>query len=113
MQVLNLKDEELANLTGSRVIIAGELWHQLPNGDAMIDKIKAIYELEYKYHALKNNPGKWTGMPKRHSNTMNKMEGLIQKIASDIAGDLIKVFDQWLSKHALLSADKWAKGRIR
>jgi len=102
----------LSDYTGKKIKIATEEWYKLPLADDLMDKIEAIYELEYKYHTLKNNVVKWTGLPKRYDSVINKMENLIKDIASEIADDLIDVFEDWLSRHALTDADKWAKARM-
>ena len=93
----------------ARIIFADFLKKEPENFE---DYLEALYELEYKYHTLKNNPGNWEGNPKRYENILAKMEDLIKDIASEIADDLIEVFDDWLSKHALLDANAWAKSRM-
>jgi hypothetical protein len=102
----------LANITQSRIKVAVDDWHGLPKSDDMYDQLEAIYELEYKYHQIKNGEANWTGNPKRYDNTLKAMGDLIKEIAADIAGDLLGVFENWLENHALLSAEKWAKKRV-
>jgi len=104
----------LSDYTGKRVIIAVEDWYNLPMGDELIDKIEAIYELEYKFNTLKSKfKNSKESHLKRYQNILIKMEKLIREIASDIADDLIEVFEEWLSRHALLSADSWANARVK
>ena len=109
----SIKDaiQHLSDITNSRIKIAVTDWHKLPLGDDLMGKVEAIYELEFKYHTLKNNPSKWKGHPKRYENTLSKMEELIKEVAAEIADDLIEVFEDWLSKHAITNAKKWAESR--
>jgi len=103
--------QHLSNITNSRIKIAVTDWHKLPLDDDLMGKIEAIYELEFKYYTLKNNPSKWNGHPKRYDNILSKMEEMIKEVASEIADDLIEVFEGWLSKHAITNPDEWAKAR--
>jgi len=105
--------QHLSDITNSRIKIAITDWHKLPLGDDLMDRVEAIYELEFKYHTLKNNPSKWNGHPKRYDNTLSKMEELIKDVAAEIADDLIEVFEKWLSSHAITNAEEWAKARVR
>ena len=103
--------QHLSNITNSRIKIAVTDWHKLPLDDDLMGKIEAIYELEFKYYTLKNNPSKWNGHPKRYDNILSKMEEMIKEVASEIADDLIEVFEDWLSKHAITNVKEWAKSR--
>ena len=66
------------------------------------DQLKTIYELEYKYNKLKHS----TPEIAKH------IEHKTKEIGSDLADKLIEVYEDWLSKHAILKPHEWAEERF-
>lgn len=77
--------------------------------DTFKDKLKAIYELEYRYQAINKNNNI---MPQRKENILNQIEKKIQEIIPEIKNTFLKVFEKWLETHALLDPEQWAKARL-
>jgi hypothetical protein len=74
------------------------------------DKIRAFYELEYKYSMIKMHP--WKAHTKRKENILKKLTAKIASVCNGLKGILDYVFSDWLSKHALTDPVQWSKARI-
>jgi len=74
------------------------------------DYIQALYELEYKYSAVKSY--QFNGHPRRRENILNSLKKNLTNIINHIKVIILKVFSNWLSSHALLSSGEWGKQRM-
>lgn len=82
-------------------------------GLGLKDMLEDFYEAEYKYHELKNNPHKWSGLPKRYDNVLDRYADDLRSLASSIARRLRPYFKKWLAEHALTNPKKWGVGRVK
>lgn len=71
--------------------------------------LAAIYELEYKYNAIKNWPFK--GHPKRKENIFAKVKEELQENGALLKNMLINTYSQWLSSHAITDPEQWSLAR--
>lgn len=101
------------SIVATALVLATEEWYDLPEGDSLNDSIWALYELEFKYSQLKAHADKWQGTPQRYDNTLNKMGELLLSVIEDVAEDLLPVYENWLSSHAITKPKKWAKARYK
>lgn len=83
----------------------------LKGSQEILDHFELAYELEYKYHALRNND--FSGSPQRYDNTLNIIEEKAKEVIIPLAKTFIEVFETWLEFHALTSANSWAKARYK
>jgi len=74
------------------------------------DYLSALYELEYKYSAVKNYP--FRGHPNRRENILNSLRNNLINIIEYVKRPILETFSSWLDSHALLSADRWARQRL-
>ncbi len=96
-----------------------QIWKYTPERDDWIDeesnertfssKIKEMYELEYKYSMLKNNP--FTGNPTRKENIIAQIEKNLVEVSMQVREQVLATFEKWLDTHALLSPRTWAEKR--
>jgi hypothetical protein len=84
-----------------------QIWN-MPS-DTFEDKLKALYELEYKYSMLTSKP--FSGIPERHQNILENVEGRLYDVAIEVKDELLKTIGLWLEGHALLSPITWANKR--
>lgn len=87
-----------------------QIWNVDMRDDGIEDKIAALYELEYKYSMVRD---RFQGHPERQANILRELESRLNNVLEEVKDILINVFGEWLSKHALLSADTWASGRAK
>lgn len=96
-----------------------QIWKYIPEEDDIDEyneqrtfssKIKEMYQLEYKWSMLKNNP--FNGMPQRKTNIENKLEERLNAVAEEVRVVLVDVISEWLDKHALLSPTTWGEKRV-
>lgn len=76
-----------------------------------LDLFEFLYELEYKYSMMKMQPFK--GVERRRENMLVLLKARAESVIEVISKSFIEVFEDWLSKHALLSPTKWAKARVK
>ena len=86
-----------------------QIWN-VEDGEYLEDKIAALYELEFKYSTFKTR--RFTGHPKRYENILRGLETRLRDTLEYVKQDLIGVFGQWLSSHALLQPEIWAQKRV-
>lgn len=79
-------------------------------GVSFKEDLANLYELEYKYNTLKKYPFK--GHDRRKENILSKLEQKLSYLISKIKKVLIKLFEGWLSQHALTDPDAWAESRL-
>jgi hypothetical protein len=98
-----------------------QIWHFIdpndPNHEYQEDEstsfsgwIKEMYEMEYKYSMMSKLP--FNGHPKRKENILNMLKQSLVRVTEQIKVPLEKTIEDWLSKHALLSPNTWAKARV-
>src|SRR5208282_4839090 len=75
------------------------------------EHFEMFYELEYKYHAIKNN--EFTGNPARKINLLAIIEEKAKEIIESIAGTFEDVYAEWLEVHAITDPKKWATARVK
>ena len=92
----------------SKKVIA-QLW-KTDHEDSFQGHLERLYELEYKYHKIKNS--KFTGHPKSKENILNGFEKRLKESIKEISDVLESVFKDWLKAHALLDPQKWAETRV-
>ncbi|MFW6008395.1 MAG: hypothetical protein ACOCP8_03925 [archaeon] len=90
-----------------KIIKIAQIWNV--SSDSLKDKLKAIYELEYKYQAINNNNNI---SPQRKENILNQIEKKLQEIIPEIKDIFLEVFEDWLRSHALLEPSEWAESRV-
>ncbi len=79
--------------------------------DDFADVVKALYELEYKWSMLKQRP--FNGHPRRYENILQSVQNNLVE-AAELAKDmLIKVYEEWLSGHAITDPLEWGEARTR
>ena len=78
--------------------------------DDVLDILEILYELEYKYSALRNYP--FDGLATRYDNIMKIIEEKSKEIIPILAETFENVFNQWLGKHALTNPEEWAHARM-
>lgn len=75
------------------------------------DKLKNIYELEYKYNMLRTRPFK--GLDRRKENILSHLENKLNDIIERVKDPILEVFKNWLETHALTDPRKWAEERCK
>jgi hypothetical protein len=91
--------------------LAVNIYHYTPTGDFLQD-MSSLHEVEYKYHIAKSV--KFEGHnPKRRANILFSLKSALDTLIKSCAGQLLGVFDNWLSDHALTSPQDWAEARVR
>jgi hypothetical protein len=93
-----------------KIILAQEWKPDIEDWDDLAELIKAAYELEYKYSMVKN--GNFKGVEKRKQNILNLMAEMMSKVLAPIREQIIYVYENWLSEHAILNPEEWAKKRV-
>lgn len=68
------------------------------------------YELEYKLSQL--NTKSFNGHPKRKENIINNVKRDLIESLEFVKDVMLKVLKSWLSSHALLNPEEWAKQRL-
>lgn len=81
------------------------------SSEELASQIAAMYELEYKYSMIKNNP--FQGMPKRRENITNRLQEKLSEVIAGLRTRLLFPFEKWLEFHALLSPETWARKRVQ
>jgi hypothetical protein len=81
-----------------------------PDNKPFSSNVYIMYNLEYKYHILKNS--RIVANPKRLENMFNNVKENLIKATEYVQGILLNTMGEWLSSHAILSAKTWATSRI-
>lgn len=80
------------------------------NYEQFDDLLKDCYKLEYVYSMLKNKPFK--GNEVRKNNILRNVTREFEEVTATLGAVLKRVFDEWLSKHALNEPYAWAQERV-
>jgi len=78
--------------------------------DDVLELLEIIYELEYKYNALRNFP--FTGLDARYDNIMKIIEKKAKEVIPILAETFEDVFSTWLGNHAITNPEEWAHARF-
>ena len=85
-----------------------QIWQTDPIGESdFAHNLSDLYELEYKYSMLRAK--KFRGLEARKNNILDRLEKELEARINKILPILRVVFRDWLTTHALLSPEKWAK----
>lgn len=101
---VNLYEHEMSYINS---IIVKD-WYQL-DGDDVLEYLKYLYELEYKYSMVTNN--KFHGNPKRGDNIIKILKSKLGQLIPQLSHVLINVFQKWLDLHSLDDPRSWAEKR--
>jgi hypothetical protein len=82
-------------------------------GDEIRKIFEMFYELEYKYNTITSPHFGFNGNPVRKENIIKIYENKAREVNSFLAKTFMIVFEEWLEKHALLSAETWARARVQ
>ena len=85
-----------------------QIW-DFDNSEDVVENLSAIYELEWKLHALKNYDFK--GLPQRRDNIITKLEENLDEAIEVVKEPILYTFRKWLDNHALLDPQTWAAQR--
>ena len=102
------EEQKTVSFNLSKWIKTAQIWNVVT--DDFDDKLKAVYELEYKRSMLKTMP--FAGIPQRKDNILKNIEEKLEEVIDELREILSAVFLDWLNNHALLSADTWANQRV-
>jgi hypothetical protein len=72
--------------------IWGVMWD-----DALSSKLRAVYELEYKYSSLKNRS--FSGVEKRKETILSKLKSKLESACKATIADLADLFEVWIDGH--------------
>ncbi len=75
------------------------------------ENLEALYELEYKYSMLTTKP--FEGVPQRRDRMLERLEAVAYPLAETLARQILEVYDEWLSGHAIGDPKEWAASRVR
>lgn len=75
------------------------------------ENLEALYELEYKHSMLRSKP--FEGVPQRRENMLERLGQVAYSLAATVARQILEVYDEWLSKHAISDPHEWADARVR
>lgn len=75
------------------------------------ENLEALYELEYKYSMLRTKP--FEGVPQRRDRMLERLEAVAYPLAESIAKQILVVYGEWLSGHAIGDPKEWAAARVR
>ena len=90
-------------------IICAQVW-EVDSDESFTEDLKAFYELEYKYNAIKNFP--FEGMPQRYDNIFKNIEDSLMYVMDRLRGTLMSTFSGWLESHAITDPATWAQRRV-
>jgi len=107
---VNWYKKYLFSLSDKYLMKLAQIW-RVSYGSDLEDKIAALYELEYKYSAVRDRA--FNGLPERHDNILQNLQTELRTLLEDIKDIFIGVFGNWLDNHALLSANTWSNQRVR
>ena len=79
-------------------------------GDSLKNNLYQMTKWEYLYHKLKSNPN--LEFKKRYQNLLKQTEKGMEILLKEIALSLGEVFQDWLSKHAIMQPHTWAVERM-
>lgn len=86
-----------------------QIWN-IQSDESFEDELRKLYELEFKYNMLRSYP--FTGMEKRRSNILLRLEKEARETIDYVANIIDDVFTQWLAGHAIMDPAQWAAARI-
>ncbi|KKN96823.1 hypothetical protein LCGC14_0164670 [marine sediment metagenome] len=75
------------------------------------ENLEALYELEYKYSMLRTKP--FEGVPQRRERMLERLEAIAYPLAESLARQILVVYEEWLSGHAIGDPKEWAATRVR
>jgi hypothetical protein len=87
-----------------------QIWNVNYNNKELGPCLHALYEITYKYQMMQSQ--RFKGPPKRQQNIQAGLEKAARKIIGDCVAILDFVFEDWLSKHAILNPMAWGKQRV-
>jgi hypothetical protein len=92
------------------LLIEGEIGYFMVDRDDLAPNLTQLYEIEYKYSMLKHRT--FIGLPQRKKNIIKYLEKYASKLIKVAAGQLLGVYEEWLSHHAITNPEAWAKDRV-
>lgn len=87
-----------------------QIWNVNYNNKELGPCLHALYEITYKYQMMQSQ--RFKGHPKRQQNIQAGLEKTARKIIGDCVAILGFVFEDWMSKHAILNPMAWGKQRV-
>jgi len=107
---VGLSEKSVPEIKASQRSIPGYADPGTTDSDEILEVFELVYEIEYKYHAIKNNS--FSGMQKRKDNILKILSEVGEEAVAFIAETFEKVFSQWLENHALTDPEAWARARF-
>lgn len=109
-----LKEFLEGNLDG-KVLLEQDISRGIRATEDLAENIKNLYEVDWKLYVVNYNIKDRGGVGpavKRFRNIKDRLERKGRKVVDKTAEMLLDVFENWLSKHALLDADEWTENWI-
>lgn len=100
-------------LLGEEIFLEN-IFRGLRPGNTLEENLKKLYEVNFKYDVVVFNLSEAGGSGigakgKRLQNMKQKLKNRGREIINVVANQLLPVFEEWLSKHAITDPEEWAE----
>ena len=85
-----------------------QIWNVESDGSFQ-DELFKMHKLEYELFMIKEKP--FSGLPQRRENIIKKIEKELRNAMNNVKKRLIRLYKEWLDKHAILNPGEWARQR--